>query len=104
MSCYALKPNKYDWRILEPQSNTSLFEEYIADHEDLYLTTEFIVDEYNHGHRHYRLHARKPHNIEMALAYDIKCPSCQRNTLKQVGRCMNYHTLGLYQCPVCDRK
>ena len=104
MSCYALKPNKYDWRTLEPKTHTSFSEEYIADHEDLYLTTEFIVDEYNKGHRHYRLHANSPHSIEMALAYDIKCPNCQRNNLKQVGRCMNSHTLGLYQCPVCDRK
>ncbi len=52
MSCYALKPNKYDWRTLEPKAHTSFSEEYIADHEDLYLTTEFIVDEYNKGHRH----------------------------------------------------
>jgi predicted RNA-binding Zn-ribbon protein involved in translation (DUF1610 family) len=40
----------------------------------------------------------------MALAYDVKCPSCGRNVLKQVGRCKDYHTLGLYECPVCDRR
>ena len=45
-----------------------------------------------------------PHTIEMALAYDIKCPCCGSNTLKQVGRCLDSHELGLYECPVCDRK
>ena len=46
---------------------------------------------------------RQPHNIEMALAYDIKCPRCKGNNLKQVGRCKDFYTLGLYDCPVCDR-
>ena len=47
------------------------------------------------NHRFYRLHAMNPHTIEMALAYDIKCPCCSNNTLKQVGRCLDSHELGL---------
>lgn len=54
-------------------------------------------------HRFYRLHAAQPHSIDMALAYNIKCPKCHTHLLKQVGRCLNYHDLGLYKCPVCDK-
>ena len=99
---YPLKANKCNWRSLEPQRNTFYSEDYIADHYDLYLTTEHITDEHNCTHRYYRLHASQPHNIEMALAYDIKCPCCGSHVLKQVGRCKDFHTLGLYECPVCD--
>ena len=104
MNCYALKASKYDWRTLEPITNTAFSEEYVADHNDLYLTTEHTRDQYNNVHRYYRLHVNTPHNIEMALAYDIQCPCCKSRMLKQVGRCQDYHTLGLYQCPVCDKK
>ena len=104
MSNYPLRVNKVNWRSLEPQTNTYVTEDYIAGHYDLYLTSEYITDEHNSVHRYYRLHANKPHSIEMALAYDVKCPCCGRNVLKQVGRCKDYYTLGLYECPVCDRK
>lgn len=100
---YPLKANKYNWRSLEPQ-HTFYSDEYTADHYDLYLTTEHATDEHNRTHRYYRLHANQPHNVEMALAYDIKCPCCGSHTLKQVGRCRDFYTLGLYECPVCDRK
>ena len=75
----------------------------IEEIEKEYLTDEFIRDKHNSIHRYYRLHAKQPHSIEMALAYDIKCPRCKGNDLKQVGRCKNFYTLGLYECPVCDR-
>ena len=100
---YPLKVNKVNWRLLEPQ-NTGYSEDYIADHYDLYLTTEYINDAHNRPRRSYRLHAKQGHSIEMALAYDIKCPCCGGNVLKQVGRCKDHYTLGLYECPVCDRK
>ncbi len=103
MNNYPLKQNKVDWRVLHPQ-NTSYTEEYIKGRYDLYLTTEFAEDASGRPKRYYRLHARSPHTIEMALAYDVKCPTCGTATLKQVGRCKDYHTLGLYECPVCDRK
>lgn len=91
-------------KAMKPVTNSSLSEEYSSEHDDLYLTTEYYQDRANNYHRAYRLHANTPHNIEMALAYDVKCPNCKRNVLKQVGRCRDYHTLGLYECPVCDRK
>lgn len=78
--------------------------QYIKGRYDLYLTTEFAEGAVGHPKRYYRLHACSPHTIEMALAYDVKCPRCGAATMKQVGRCRDYHTLGLYECPVCDRK
>ena len=51
----------------------------------------------------YRLHAKEPHTIEMALAYDIKCPACKKS-LKQVGRQITTTKLGLYTCPSCNRE
>ena len=103
MSNYPLYANKGNERTLHPQSNL-MSEEYIRSHYDLYLSTEHAKDECGDNHRYYRLHAVSPHSIEMALAYDIKCPCCKSTTLKQVGRCVNSHELGLYECPVCDRK
>lgn len=104
MSNYPLKVNKINWRSLEPQTNTCFTEDYIAGHHDLYLTSEYIPDDNGNHRRYYRLHANHPHSIEMALAYDIKCPHCGCHAMKQVGRCKDYYTLGLYECPVCDRR
>ena len=103
MSTYPLKPNKYNWRDLRPDQ-TFYTEDYIRDHYDLYLSTEHIKDEYGEVRRYYRLHASKPHSIEMALAYDVRCPHCDSHKLKQVGRCLSFHELGLYECPICDKK
>ena len=69
----------------------------------LYLTEVFHRDEEGIVHKYYRLHARDPHSIEDALAYDIKCPECSGlNTLKQIGRFLNWNKLGVYKCPYCD--
>ncbi|MBP3222793.1 MAG: hypothetical protein J6M18_02570 [Actinomycetaceae bacterium] len=103
MSNYILQKSSYDWRRLTPL-HRYLTEEYLDEHCDLYLTSEYIRDDSGAMRRYYRLHAREPHNIEQALAYDISCPKCRSNTLKQVGRSKNYYTLGLYECPKCDRK
>ena len=103
MNNYPLQAYEGDWRTLHPQKNL-MSEEYIRSHYDLYMSTEHAKDERGDNHRYYRLHAMKPHTIEMALGYDIKCPCCGRNTLKQVGRCLDSHELGLYECPICDRK
>lgn len=101
MFLYPLSKNKKDRRVLHPLSTFSS-EQYIESHYDLYLS--IMYDEDGGGlHRSYRLHAMQPHSIEMALAYDIKCPKCGR-TMKQTGRCLDSHTLGLYECPSCDMK
>jgi hypothetical protein len=38
---------------------------YVTDHYDLYLTTEYIPDDNCNTHRYYRLHANTPHSIEI---------------------------------------
>lgn len=101
---YPIQVSKHDWCSLEPQTNTLYSEQYIADHYDLYLTQEFVPDNSGNTRRYYRLHAKHAHSTEMALAYDIRCPRCGVNVLKPVSRCIDFHTLGLYECPVCDRK
>ena len=50
------------------------------------------------------LHAEQPHDMEMAFAYDIHCPNCHNGMLKQTARPLSYNELGLYRCPVCDKK
>ena len=88
--------------ILHP-SNVFCTEEYAEGKFSLYLTEVFHRDEEGTVHKYYRLHARDPHSIEDALAYDIKCPECgDQNTLKQIGRVLNWNKLGLYKCPCCD--
>ena len=78
-------------------------DEYAESMCSLWLKDELVKDENGKIHRYYRLHAGEPHNIEMALAYDIQCPKCS-NKLKQIGRCLNSHELGLYHCPVCEEQ
>ena len=101
---YPIRKNKLDWRSLEPMTNHTEPEDYISEHYDFWLSDEFIPDRNGKVYRYYRLHAKYPHNIEMALAYDVKCPRCKNHVMKQVGRCQDYYKLGLYECPVCDRK
>ncbi len=102
MKHYPLNVKSSNRRFLDPQ-DTTFSEEYIKEHCDLYLAEELTSDQYRNVYRHYRLHAAKPHSIDMALAYDITCPKCRTHLLKQVGRCLNSYDLGLYKCPVCDK-
>ena len=104
MDNYPLKANKYNPRTLEPLTNAYVTEEYLSRRYDLYLTSEYTRDDDGTVRRYYRLNANSPHSVEMALSYDIKCPKCKTNTLKQVGRSLGYYKLGLYECPVCDRE
>lgn len=81
-------------------------ESFAQDHCNLYLTDSLVEGngENEHSHvRRYRLHAKNPHNIEMALAYDINCPHCG-NRMKQVGRQLDFYELGVYACSRCDKK
>ena len=70
----------------------------------LHLRDELHKDAKGNLQRYYRLHAYHPHTIEMALRYEINCPECNSGRLKQVGRCLNSHELGLYICPVCEKR
>ena len=77
-------------------------DEYAECMCDLHLRDEIHKEQNGTVQRYYRLHAKHPHTIEMALRYDIHCPKCSSGMLKQVGRCRNSHELGLYICPVCE--
>lgn len=88
--------------LLHPVS-TSYSDEYAEKTQKLFLRSKIVDNGYGKLlTRVYRLYAMEPHSIEMALAYDIECPECGKN-LRQIGRCVNSHKLGLYRCPACDR-
>ena len=79
-------------------------DEYADRMCDLHIRDQIEKDAEGNYHKYYRLRAQKPHTIEMALQYEIHCPECSNGMLKQVGRCLNSHELGLYVCPVCDKR
>lgn len=83
--------------------NSYYSDEYAAQICDLYLRDQLEKDNNGKIHTYYRLHAYHPHTIDMALQYNIHCPNCSSGMLKQVGRCLNFHELGLYVCPVCEK-
>lgn len=99
---YGLSAFKKGGKYMIPHE-TTFTNEYAESMCSLWLTDEVVKDERGELHRYYRLHAQQPHNIEMALAYDIQCPRCSQK-LKQIGRCLNSHELGLYRCPICDKE
>lgn len=102
MANYPLIKTNKEGTLYLPLS-TYYSDEYAERMCDLHIRSE--VHDEGHGvlNTYYRLHAMHPHNIEMALAYDIQCPKCS-HLLKQVGRCRDSHELGLYTCPVCNRR
>ena len=103
MANYPLLRNKANKNLLHPL-HTFDSNEYTEKMNDLFLREEFYRDEHGNVKKYYRLHAREPHSIEMSLAYDIDCPKCGSGSkLKVVGRCVDFHTLGLYECPVCSK-
>lgn len=102
MKHYPLHRNRQISNLLEPVS-TFLSEEGCKHIYGLYLSEEIEGDKYGNTKATYRLHATDAHNIEMALAYDINCPKCGKR-LKQIGRCLSYHDLGLYECPECKAR
>ena len=100
---YVLRPTVKNGNVLRPQ-NTYYTEEYAEKVCNLYLTRETVRNEHGDVDGYYRLHATNPHSVDMALAYDIKCPKCHTHSQKQVGHCLNHYELGLYHCPICDKK
>lgn len=100
---YTLYKNKYDPKMLYPTS-TWYSDEYCRDHCRMYLSTEYVEDDWSHKlHKYYRLHSSEPHTIDMSLGYEIQCPECKRHKMRQMGRSLNAHDLGLYYCPECDK-
>ena len=102
MANYKLRKVNEEGTLLRPK-DTMMTDEYAEQYAPLLLRSKIVMPEYGRTFNDYRLIAREPHTIEMALAYDIECPECGKN-LKQVGRCLNRHELGLYRCPACDKR
>ena len=98
---YGLQKQNKEGTILRP-SEGYYSEEYAQRMFDLYLSDEVSRNEAGRMQKFYRLHAHHDHTQEMALAYDIKCPTCG-NQLKQIGRQLSFNELGLYNCPVCSK-
>lgn len=69
--------------------------ETIRQNSKLYLS-EIIPN-------HYRLYSKESKSRRETDKMIIHCPKCG-NHLKQIGRQLTYNTLGLYKCPMCDRK
>lgn len=103
MANYPLKAMNKEGKLLLP-NNSFISDEYAENNCDLFLRSSVEQDEQGKLHKYYRLHAKYAHDTEMALAYDIQCPQCRVGMLKQIGRQLSYNELGLYRCPVCDKK
>ena len=76
--------------------------EYADRYYRMYLKCSLVENEKGHFKKRFRLHTVKPTSIETALTYDIYCPDCGKR-LRQIGRCLDSHDLGLYKCPTCDK-
>lgn len=103
MANYPLKKMNKEGTLLRPQ-HSHYSDEYAESVCDLFLADCIVKDEQGKLHKHYRLRAKQAHSMEMAFAYDINCPDCKSGMLKQISRPLNYNELGLYRCPVCDKK
>lgn len=100
---YDLAKKNKEGTFLHPV-HTYYSDEYAQTMCELYLKEELHRDEKGKLKKFYRLHARNNHTEDMAFAYDIACPNCQTGKLKQVGRQLSCTELGLYTCPVCNKR
>lgn len=102
MENFILHAQGLNKKILRPTSYI-ITEEGLKHSYELYLTKELWKQKtYGNFRSVYRLHACVPHTVEMALAYNILCPKCGK-PMRQIGRCQDFHTLGLYECMNCDK-
>ena len=101
MANYPLNRMSQNTNDYTPQ--TSFYSDECAERMcTLFLRDKIFDTGYGKTRHYYRLHAEQPHNIEQSLAYNIRCPKCS-GWLKVVGRCLDSHTLGLYECPNCSK-
>ena len=100
---YPLTKMNKEGTLLRPQ-HSYYSDEYVQSMCDLFLSDSIVEDEHGKLHKYYRLHTKQDHNMEMAFAYDIHCPDCNVGMLKQISRPLSYNELGLYRCPICDKK
>ena len=103
MANYPLTKMNKEGTLLCPQ-HSYYSDEYAEIMCDLFLSDSIVEDEHGKLHKYYRLHTKQDHSMEMAFAYNIHCPDCKSGMLKQISRPLSYNELGLYRCPVCDKK
>ncbi len=103
MANYPITKMNKEGTLLRPQ-HSYYSDEYAESMCDLFLSDSIVEDQHGKLHKYYCLHTKQDHNMEMAFAYDIHCPDCQSGMLKQIARPLSYNELGLYRCPVCDKK
>jgi len=103
MANYPLTKMNKEGTLLRPQ-HSYYSDEYAESMCDLFLSDSIVEDEHEKRHKYYRLHTKQDHNMEMAFAYDIQCPDYQIGMLKQISKPLSYNELGLYRCPICDKK
>lgn len=101
MSSYPISVSKSNPYFLTP-THSGNTKEYNESHNDFCLNEEIVADKFGGVKKYYRLHSKQPHNTEMALAYDVKCPHCN-GILKPVGRMLNANNLFLYECRNCGK-
>ena len=98
---YPLIKQNQEGTILQPKQSY-YSDEYAERMCDMYLSEEIVRNTAGKMKTRYRLHTQEPHSIDMALAYDIKCPKCS-SQLKLASTAVSYHELGLYACPNCEK-
>ena len=103
MANHNLLKSKYGDNHYKVTTETYVSDSYADEHWRLFLRDEIIMDKEHHAQKFYRLHAQKPHNEVMAMAYNIECPEC-KTILKKITPIRDYYDLGLYECPVCKKR
>lgn len=78
-------------------------EEYLAEHERLFMTDHLAKDDRGKNYFRYRLKSCEPMRFTDTLEYDIKCPRCHGD-LRLCGMPLDSMTHGLYKCRRCDKE
>lgn len=81
--------------------NDWLTEEYLAEHEKIFMTEYLAKDERRKIYHRYRLRTCDPTRFTDTLEYDLKCPHCSGD-LRLCGLPLDATTHGLYKCRRCD--
>ena len=97
---YALNRKNRDGALLVPARG---FYSYSCDDAGrLYLTEEDSVGKDGRVLKCYRLHAKQPQSVRMALSYNVLCPRCSRK-METVDAAVSDRTLSLFTCRNCNR-
>jgi hypothetical protein len=70
MANYPLIARNKEGTLLHPQ-HSFYSDEYTESYCDLFLRDSVVKDDHGKLHKYYRLHAKQPHDMEMAFTYDI---------------------------------